>query len=41
MNNSTITETEQWNDIPGYEGIYQVSTEGRVKRLSRLSHRGC
>lgn len=40
MNNST-TITEQWQDIPGYEGIYQVSTEGRVKRLSRLSHRRC
>lgn len=22
---------EQWRSIPGYEGIYQVSSEGRVK----------
>lgn len=26
---------EVWKDIPGYEGIYQVSCEGRVKSLSR------
>ena len=26
---------EVWKDIPGFEGYYQVSTEGRVKRLSR------
>ena len=26
---------EIWKDIPGFEGYYQVSTEGRVKRLSR------
>lgn len=24
---------EIWKDIPGYEGIYQVSTSGRVKSL--------
>lgn len=36
-NNNTITTTELWKDIPGYEGIYQVSTEGRVKSLSRKS----
>lgn len=24
---------EKWTDIPGFEGIYQVSTKGRVKRL--------
>lgn len=22
---------EQWKDIPGYEGIYQASTEGRIR----------
>lgn len=27
--------TEQWRDISGYEGIYQVSNLGRVKRLER------
>lgn len=26
---------EVWKDIKGYEGYYQVSSEGRVKRLSR------
>lgn len=25
--------TEIWKDIPGYEGLYQVSNMGRVKRL--------
>lgn len=24
---------EEWRDIPGYEGLYQVSNFGRVKRL--------
>ena len=38
--NNTITNTntnEIWKDIPGYEGIYQVSTLGRVKSLARQS----
>lgn len=26
---------EIWRDIPGYEGIYQVSNKGRVKSLER------
>jgi len=26
---------EQWEDVQGYEGIYQVSSLGRVKSLSR------
>ena len=26
---------EQWKDIKGYEGLYQISNYGRVKRLSR------
>jgi hypothetical protein len=26
---------EEWKDIPGYEGYYQVSNMGRVKRLYR------
>lgn len=26
---------EEWKDIEGYEGIYQVSNEGRVKSLER------
>ena len=27
---------EIWKDIPGYEGIYQVSTVGNVKRLEKV-----
>lgn len=26
-------ETSEWKDIPGYEGIYQASRCGRIKRL--------
>lgn len=26
---------EQWKDVAGYEGIYQVSNEGRVRSLER------
>ena len=26
---------EEWKDIQGYEGLYQVSNEGRVKSLER------
>lgn len=28
-------EQEIWKDIPGYEGLYQVSNQGRVKSLLR------
>lgn len=31
---------EEWRDIKGYEGIYQVSSEGRVKSLNRVDARG-
>ena len=27
--------SERWKDIPGYEGIYQASTYGRIKSLAR------
>lgn len=27
-------ETEIWKDIPGYEGLYQASTFGRIKSLN-------
>ncbi len=27
---------EEWRDIPGYEGLYQVSSLGRIKRNGRL-----
>lgn len=28
--------TEEWRDIPGYEGLYQVSNHGRVRGLDRV-----
>ena len=31
---------EIWKDIEGYEGLYQVSNEGRVKSLSRVIVKG-
>ena len=30
---------EVWKDIPGYEGLYQVSSLGRIKSLSRSVNR--
>ena len=30
-----MNKEEIWKDIKGYEGIYQVSSEGRVKSLER------
>lgn len=32
-----IHKTEQWKDISGYEGLYQVSDLGRVKSLKRIA----
>ena len=31
---------ERWHDIPGYDGIYQVSTHGRVRSLPRIDASG-
>lgn len=31
---------EQWKDIDAYEGMYQVSSHGRVRSLDRKDHRG-
>lgn len=31
---------EEWRDIIGYEGKYQVSNLGRIKSLSRIDSRG-
>ena len=28
-------QIEQWRDIPGYDGIYQASSFGRIKSISR------
>lgn len=29
-------EDEIWKDVPGYEGLYQVSTFGRIKSYDRV-----
>lgn len=31
-------EKEVWKDIPGYEGLYQVSNMGRVKNIHKTNH---
>lgn len=31
MTQLSLFDAEQWRDIPGYEGLYQVSDHGRVK----------
>ena len=31
---------EAWEDIPGYEGLYQASTYGRIKRLAGVFYCG-
>lgn len=30
--------TEEWRPVPGYEGLYEVSNEGRVRSLDRVVH---
>ena len=30
-----MKKVEEWRDIEGYEGIYQVSSQGNVKSLDR------
>lgn len=35
---STLNEVE-WRDIPGYEGSYQASSDGRIRSLTRQSIR--
>ena len=35
----TASMTERWKDVPGYEGYYQVSDQGRVRSLPRVVHR--
>jgi len=32
----TYLENEEWRDIKGYEGLYQISNMGRVKSLERI-----
>lgn len=31
----SIEPKEEWRDIPGYEGRYQASTEGRIRSVDR------
>lgn len=31
-------QKEIWKDVKGYEGLYQISNLGKIKRLSRLSY---
>lgn len=30
-----MNKEEMWKDIEGYEGLYQVSSEGRIKSVER------
>ena len=32
---------EQWKDITGYEGLYQVSSKGRVRSFRKWKRAGC
>jgi len=32
-----MKEQESWKDIPNYEGLYQASTLGRIKRVKRYN----
>lgn len=32
----TCRSNELWHDVPGYEGLYKVSSYGRIKRNGRL-----
>lgn len=35
MSENKLLPSEEWRDIKGYEGLYQVSNLGRVKSLER------
>ena len=43
LKNRVMNKNEFWKDIPNYEGYYQVSNLGRIKRVStnkiRKSHK--
>ena len=36
--NENESEKETWKDVPGYEGLYQVSNTGKVKSMSYGHH---
>jgi hypothetical protein len=38
MSKPPILSTEQWRPIPEWEGVYDVSDQGRVKSLARVIH---
>lgn len=40
MKREDIDAIEIWRDIPGYEGLYQISSLGRVKCLERVYYCG-
>lgn len=33
---SSTGQSEQWQSIPGYEGLYELSTLGRVRSLNHV-----
>lgn len=33
-------DTEEWRPVVGYEGLYEVSNQGRIRSLSRTLHCG-
>lgn len=35
-NEFNLFSIEQWRDIAGYEGLYEISNLGRVRSLDRL-----
>ena len=35
-----VVKTEEFKDIPGYEGLYQISCIGRIKSLERFQKNG-
>lgn len=39
-NKSTLTPQEEWRDVVGYEGFYQVSSLGRIKSTPRRRTKG-
>ena len=34
----SLPSSEQWRDVPGYEGLYAVSDYGRVRSVRRVLH---
>ena len=34
-----MNEVEEWRDVEGFEGYYQISNQGRVKSLPRFKRK--